>query len=84
MFLGGAKPNELPAGQPYLRCLGSFGLEEFTGVREYTLTKIQLKDITFIWMQSDETGSWVPGVLLDYRNLKYDKHRFVRRQVVSK
>ena len=80
-FLAKAKPNELPGGQTNLRCLSSFGLEEFTGVREHTLTKIQLKDITFIWMQSKETGSWVCGVLLDYRNLKYDKHRFVRRQV---
>lgn len=73
------RPNELPSKEAHLRSLTQTALECFTGIREYSLTHIQLKDIEFVWMQSELSGCWVPGVLIDYRNMKFHKDPFVRR-----
>ena len=61
----------LPRTETHLRYLASQFLQIYTGARQATLSKIQLKDLHFIWMESEENG-WVPGVLIDYVHLKFD------------
>ena len=78
VYVAGAKENELPKRESHLRVLNLVAFELFTGAREETLTHIQLKDIEFIWMQSHTTQNWIPGVLVDYRNVKFDKDPFHR------
>ena len=66
-----------------LRVLLVIAIELFTGAREETITHIQLRDVEIIWMQSGETGNWIPGVLIDYANVKFAKDPWHRRQVLS-
>ena len=69
----------VPSTEIQLRVLVCVAFEMFTGIREEQLTHVRLEDIEFLWMQSTTTGEWVPGVLLDYKKLKFTPDPFRAR-----
>lgn len=69
--VGQLEETELPDNERDLRFLTTVMIQLFTGARTKTIAKIKLRHVTIVWLEHESHG-WVPGVLLDYKSLKYN------------